>query len=188
MSRLITVAVVQCSSRSCWAGSAAQELWCFSRVSVKPSNKPRSLFQGHNAPTKAFFSLPRVLLKVLLSPRSSCSLRSLCGSFGSADAPRLPAGFSSGWVLQGPSPTTSGAVAGAERRAVCSGRWDAVISTKPNSDPLPSSSFNEVLLKPLRPPSASNNFWGGNFPARFLLVSCVLFPQVFFSRCAFSLE
>ena len=57
---------------------------------------------------------------------------------------------------------------------------DVVISTKPNSDPLPSSSFNKVFLKRPRPPSASNNSWVGKFPARFLpLVSSVLFSQSF---------
>lgn len=57
---------------------------------------------------------------------------------------------------------------------------DAVISSKPNSDPLPSSSFNKVFLKPPRPPSTFNNSWVGKFPAQFLpLVPSVLFSQSF---------
>lgn len=138
---------------------------------------------------KGFLSPQWLFLQVFLLPHSFCSL-SLSTT---ASAEQLPPDrwLVSAWtgscgaitcILVVRSQTQSSKLS--TQPPSFSLRWvlarDVVISTKPNSDPLPSSSFNKIFLKPPGPPSASNNSWVGKFPARFLpLTSSVLFSESF---------
>lgn len=107
----------------------------------------------------------------LLLPQPEVSLPQLWHS--------AAASFSWGWVLWGPLPQHGHCLPSPSPLLALA--RDAIISSTPNSHPLPSSSFHKVFLKPPGPLSASNSSWVGKFPAQFLpLVSSVLFSKSFF--------